>query len=362
LLLIVVAGLTEISTILTLKLQQKVSAKGFDELAEKLLGKIGSVALSIFSMLFCLSCMVAYLVIGSDSIMSLLRLAGIFIKPGIQRILVVLATSCLIPIPLTFPRKIHILTYLSWAVFLAIIFYFVMMIVKSFIIFPKIGISKTVSFAKFDFGFFQALSVFGLPFALPVVVLPIISTYNPNLKKRTSATFVAMLFTLISVSVPGVLGYLMFGDDSKDNVLLSFPDKDVIAIMCRIGFFIVVNFSYPCMAQSILCSWSQLLFNINSHSELPFLKRGIVLFCTNIIPLLISMFLPNAGPALSIGGAMGGCLADFTFPAVMWVVYSKNNWHSVSVIACILLALFGVVSACISTYLAVLDAISAIKF
>lgn len=209
-----------------------------------------------------------------------------------------------------------------------------------------------------DLIFFVLCQYLDWLFALPVVVLPIVSAYNPDIHKRSVVSSVAMIMTFLSVLIPSIFGYLMFGAETKDSVLLNFDDNDALAICLRIAFYVIVSVSYPCISQTMMNSWSQRIFGISKHQDLPNSRRAIVIILNNAIPILIAMFLPNAGPALSIGGAMGGYLCDFFFPGLLWVVNSKNRWYTWRNILCILLAIFGFVSAAISTYLAILDAVA----
>lgn len=356
--LIIIAILSHIGTVLTIKLQYRTKAQGLDDLALIVTGKWGSLCLSILSMIFCISAMVGYLVIGSDMLLSWFKLAGVDWSPLLPRALVVLIYSLLIPGALTVPRSIAFLSYFSFATVICICIFFVAMIVKACIILPKEG-PKEVVIASAGMGLFSAISIYALSFALPIVVLPIIQPYNKNLAKRGVVSMWTCILCFILVAVPAVLGYVMLGSECKDNILNSFPDSDILILIVRIGFFLVVSFSYPCLGQSILSSWSQVLFGENQHAELILWKRAIVILCTNIIPILIAMFLKSASPALSVGGAIGGCVVDFFYPALMWVLLSKKKWTHWQNILCILFAIFGIVCGVICTYQAIVDAIVA---
>jgi hypothetical protein len=132
-------------------------------------------------------------------------------------------------------------------------------------------------------------------------------------------------------------------------------------IAVRVGFFLCLTFSYPAAYPFVICSWSVLLFKKNNAIDLKGWRRAVALLVTNIIPLIVAMFLPDMKPALEIGGALGGCIASFTYPAVLWVMHSdkpKKHWTNVLTIA---FAIWGVATAALSTYYAVLDAIAAFK-
>ena len=107
--------------------------------------------------------------------------------------------------------------------------------------------------------------------------------------------------------------------------------------------------------------WSTLIFKEGSPASLITWKRAIILILANIFPLLIAMFLPSVKPALSIGGALGGCLVDFVFPSVLYLKLDRGKhplhyWRNVLLIA---FAIFGILAAVISTYQSIVDAIHA---
>ena len=361
--LTLVAVLSHVSTVLTVKLQRRVNSDGLDDLAFKTLGRAGQLAISILSMLFLISAMVAYLIISSDNVISWLKLANIEIESTInwKRIVLVLVNSLILPIALTIPRTgATVIGKLSVVSFVLILFFCIAMIVKAIQMLPSQGVAD-ISIAKMDFGVFSSISIYGLAFALPVVILPLISPYNTDIHKRSIVSLWSIILCYVVVLIPGILGYLMFGSNTQSIILSSFPDDDVLIIIVRVGFYIVVILSYPSIGLSLMSSWSQIIFKTVKQAELPPLKRALILVLTNIIPLIFAVFLPNARPALAIGGALGGCLVDFFFPPFIWIKLSKKKFCSVQNVLCAIFALFGLVSAGISTYQAIEDAIKSFQ-
>lgn len=357
--LILIAVLSHVGSVMTMSLQQKLDALGLDDLAFRTMGKPGSFVMSLFCLMFCISAMVAYLVIGSDMIMSWLRLAGIDVTDMLYRAILVLIYAMAIPVMLTIPKQVRILSYFSFVTVFSIFLFFFAMISKGITDFPKVGVSETVVMAKFGMGLFQALSVYALTFALPTVVLPIIGPYNPDLKKRNIVSIVTVIISFVLVAVPGIIGYLLKGTDAADNILLSYEDDDILMLIVRIGFFFVVTFSYPALNLAVAASWSQVIFKTNDQKALPCCKRAVVLAVSNAIPVILAMVLPKAGPALSIGGALGGCLIDFFFPPAMWLRVSQKKWTAPENIGCIIFAAFGLITCGICTAQAIMDAIDA---
>ncbi|KAH0788335.1 Transmembrane amino acid transporter protein [Histomonas meleagridis] len=357
-LLVLIAALSYISTHLTIKLQYRLHGEGLADLASSALGKFGSISISLFSMLFCISAMVAYLVLASSNVISWLEAVNLKIDTTWKRALLVFINSMAIPIAMTLPRSMAFLGKLSFLSPICIGFYVIVMIIKAATIIPKQNPKPQILISKIDMGLFSSISVYGLSFALPAVVLPLIKPMVKNSQKRTRVSLLAIGICFIFVVLSGLLGYFMFGPDTQSIILDSFDSKDVLMIIVRVGFYIAVSISYPSVSQSLLASWSALIFGTSNQAELPILKRSFVLFIGNVIPLAIAMFMPNASPALSIGGALGGCLVDFFYPGIIWFRTSKKKWYHIENILCLALAVFGLVSAGIATYQAVVDAIA----
>lgn len=359
--LVIMAVLSHIGAVMTMKLAIRKNVDSLDELATSILGRWGGIAISIGTMLFCISCMTSYIVIGFGTLASWFDAGGIDVDDTLwKRAVVTLIYFVLLPMPLTFPRSIKFLSPFSTATFIAVVIFVIAMIVKAGIMLPyPAGQKPEITVAKMGMGLFSAISIYGLAFAMPVVILPLVKPYNPSPWKRSLISFWTALFGLVFVSVPGVIGYCLFGNDAKDVVLDNFSSKDALIIVVRVGFFIVVTCSFPCIGQSVMAAWSAVIFRTSDQGSLPLAKRSVVLVLTNIIPLAFAIFLPRAGPALSIGGAFGGCLVDFFFPSIMWMKLSKKKLYHWQNILCILFAIFGLVSCAIATYQAIVDAIDA---
>lgn len=359
--LAIMGALSHVGSVMLMKLGLRKKLDAFDQLGNAILGRWGGICISIGTMLYCISCLTTYLIIGFNNIASWFDAGGIKVDDKLwKRVVVLLIYFFAVPFPLTFPRDIKFLSPFSTLTFIATLLFVIVMIVKACQILPYPPEQKPhVIIARFGINIFSAISIFGMAFAMPVVILPIMKPYNPNSWKRSLISFWNILIGFVFYVIPAITGYCLFGDDSKDVILDNFKSNDIPIIIVRVGFFIVVTCSYPAIALSLMESWGSLIFQDSNQQTMVTWKRIILIILTSIIPLCFALFLPRVGPALSIGGAFGGCLVDFFFPAIMWIKMSKKKWYHWQIILCILFAIFGLVSCAISTYQAVLDAIDA---
>lgn len=356
--LLIMGVLSLIATDLLLVLGQETSSTSLGELTEKILGRGGSLTLSILNLVFSLTALVAYLVLAGDMITSFFDLGGIDLTSLGKHALMILIYALAIPIALTIPRNISFLKYFSTTTVFCISFFCISMLYKCI---ANHKISETTVMAKCDLSLFSSLSIYALTFSFPSVIFAVTQTCDRDLKKRKNIVLVGLIICVFFVVFPGVCSYLIFGKDTDPNILKNFDSKDVLIIICRVAFLVIVSCSYPMVAQNHESMWSTLIFKDGSPAKLVTWKRAIILVLANIFPLLVAMFLPSVKPALSIGGALGGCLVDFVFPSVLYLKLHRGNhplyyWKNVLLIA---FAIFGILAAVISTYQSIVDAIHA---
>lgn len=363
---LVTMGISYGCMILLLVLVNQTGKEGLPELTAQILKKPGSITLSVLNVVFLITALVAYLILGGDMITSWFELGGVghLVESRMRHALMIFIYAILFPIMLTIPRNISFLKYFSMATVFCIIFFLIALAYKAGYYGHKYGgMEPTCKVWKLDFSIFSSLSIYGLSYAFPAVALPAIRLYNPNLRKRKIVTLWANVLCFVLVTVAGITGYLCFGASTDGNILKNFDSNDVLMIVCRCGFFVIVSCAYPMVSQSVMSMWGGLIFGNDNPPTLPAWKRAVVIVLNNIIPLVLAMFLPTAKPILSIGGALGGCIVDFIFPPLMYVVYHWNEEKKFGFkyIVLYLCIAFGAVTGAIATYQAVVDAIDSLK-
>ena len=356
------AVISYIATIMITRLQNRLDASSINDLATQLYGRIGGILVSILTLTFTYSCLVAYLVTAGDTISSWLRLLHLNDWcSGWRRSLVMFFYSLLIPAALTFPRDLTFLNFASTFAIAALFFYMISMIAKAFILFPKQGIDPTADLGHVEMTIFNTFSIFCVMFALPGIILPILIPYQPSLPKRYRLIGGAFILCYMLTIIPGTIGYLLFGMNADQVIFTSFPDNDILIQIARGGFFIVLNASYPVIGMTVMTELSNLVMTVSDPAKLPTKKRIICLVATNALPILIAMVLPWVRPALDVGGSFGGCLTNFFIPPFLWIKQSHYPLYHWTNLLAILFMVFGIVASGIATYEALLDAIHLIR-
>ena len=353
-----VAVLSYVSAAMIVKMQHSTEAESLPKLAARTTGKIGSGILGIASVIFCYSCMIAYVIMGGDVLVSWLRLANFNIDGYWPRALLILVFS-LLPVSLTFPKNLTFLGWISSAAIVSLVFYVIAMVIKGVQLLPSQGINATCETAVFSLGIFNALAIYSLSFALAVVIIPIIAPSSRVLRKRYFASGVAFLGSYVIVIVPGLIGYCLFGAGTDEMILNAFDDDDKLFIAVRAGYFVVLCCSYPVLGLSVQTAFSRWAFNEDDPAQLTFGRRAFILAIENSIAVAVAALVPNVRPVMAVGGALGGGLSNFVFPPLFWILLWKKPRTSWDTILCIIYIIFGIVTVVISTFEAVKDAIRA---
>ena len=355
--LTVSAVLSFISAAMVVQLHTTTGMNSMQKLTEHSLGKIGTTVMNISIALFCYSCMTAYVVMGTEIITSWAGALGFDLKSFWKRVATSVVYAFCLPIAMTIPRNISFLSYISFSCFVALLMFLGGMIYKAIVILPKTGVDPTAETGTINIHIFNALAVHVLSYSLSGIIIPIVKSMAPSLHQRNIACGISFFSSYFIVVVPGVIGYLLFGAKCEPLILNNFDDSDPLFIIIRIACFIVLVSSYPVIGLSLLTMTSNIIYKSEDHQLLPWSKRAVCLAIENGIPLLIAMFLPNARPALSIGGALGGGVTNFVLPPLIWIKIYQTKMKDPITWVMIAFFIFGIAASAIATYESVLDAI-----
>jgi hypothetical protein len=142
-----------------------------------------------------------------------------------------------------------------------------------------------------------------------------------------------------------VLGYVMFGDAVCRNVLDNFGEVGVLIQVVRASVFAAVT-AYPGIARASMGIAGSLLFG--GHVQMTG-RRVALAAAVNGAAIVIASTMVEAGPALAIIGAIGGCGLGCFVPAVMWIMDPTRG------VMAGLMAAFGIGTAVAAIYRAILD-------
>ena len=361
-LMVITALLSYAASILVIRLQYHTGGQSINDIATRIMGRWGGNIVSILTLCFTYSAQVAYLVIASETIETWLTMLGFeeWTKSW-RRSFLVFCYSMILPVALTIPKKMHFLNTASTTAIFFLVLFVIVMIYKAIVILPSQGFNPTCETALFGLNIFNALAIYSMIFALPAIVLPLLNPFDPSLKKRYFLMGSSFLTCFTIILLPSVCGYLIFGAYTDQIIFASFDNHDILIQIVRATFFFVVNASFPVVGIAVATDISALMYNVHDPAELEWAKRIKCLLIADAPPVLVAMILPKVRPALEIGGSFGGCLTNFFFPPLMYILNSekkKTHWTNILLIC---FASFGLISSAIATYQAIIDCIETFK-
>jgi amino acid permease len=345
-----------LSSVIVIKLADTYAVDSFDVVGAKILGKVGSMAISCVSITLFTIILAGYLVIAIRSIASWFEDGGIKLPETIPVRLVEMLGYAIVPIILSIPKTMVVMTFAGVVNVSLTIFYLVTLIIKTVMLVLQNQYKPQITLMTMNIGFFSEISLLAGATGLPVMVLSKLKNYSKQVHKRSFVSFMSIFIAFLATLMSGILGYMMFGDGVEGVVLDSFDSSDLLMEAVRTSFFVVATCAYPGVALALMDYWSSLLFK-KTADKIDCKQKSLVLFCTNLIPLVVAVFLQKAGPAIAVGGAFGGCILNYCFPALMWVWDPKRERQWWETIGCWVLIIFAAATAVVTTYLAVGDAI-----
>ncbi|KAJ1919122.1 hypothetical protein H4219_002171 [Mycoemilia scoparia] len=192
----------------------------------------------------CFGVSISYLIIFSDLMPEVMESFGIHVSFLSNRDFWT-TVAILVLAPLAFQRRLDALKYTSVISLSSVVL--LLVLVAKFYFSPDrkpIDFDKIVIF-RWSSDFFTKLPIFVFGFTCHQNIF---SVHN---ELRDNSTFMINWVIVISISVAcavyqwvAILGYLSFGEDTKDNLLLNY-DKGTMVTLCRLGVAILVLFSYP---------------------------------------------------------------------------------------------------------------------
>jgi sodium-coupled neutral amino acid transporter 11 len=306
------------------KLKNK-DVRTFEDLASYPFGQAG-INFILFSMfLMAYGAMVAYLLIIKDTLPTILGLDNVW-----ERILIMMATSVMIMLPLSLQRDMASLSITS-------LFSVVADAVLVIFIAAYSPVSETVAQ---EGGFLNVLKMDAVNPTI-FVGLGILSTAmacqhsafivsgsleNRTMKRWAQVTGFSLGTSLVLCSILGITGYLGFLDETEGNLLNNFDDESTLANLSRLLLAVTMFFTYPMESFVARHVAVQLLHGGDmdgkddpNHSGKEGEEAGgiwifnrrqavtIIIFVLTLIPAII---VDDLGMVLSINGSIaGGCIA-----------------------------------------------------
>ncbi|XP_049930014.1 putative sodium-coupled neutral amino acid transporter 8a [Epinephelus moara] len=266
-----------------------------------------------------------------------------------QRFGLVLLCVLLI-LPLSIPKEISILKYISVLGTLAATYLTIAIIIKYHTT-PSVLVHITPLYTSGISSWASTFSVipticFG--FQCHEASIAIYSSMeNQRLSHWVFISVVSMIFCLIIYSLTGVYGYLTFGKDVKADILMSYTGDDILILIARLLFGVSIITIYPIILllgrsviQDPLLSWRRRRDGMVT-AEFESRSRYVLTVLWIMVTLLIATCVPDISKVISVIGGISAFFI-FIFPGLCLVFAMQSE--PVSCKTRVVLTVWGIVT------------------
>ena len=153
---------------------------------------------------------------------------------------------------------------------------------------------------------------------------------------------VASLFSLLFA----IIGYCAFGEETQGNILLNFPDDDLVINIARLFLAITMFLTFPFAFTVIRLSTNKIL-RLETEDKVPTTLQHLLVTCILFsIVLVLGIFLTDLGVVYEIIGGLCSVSIAYIMPAAAYLKIFGVNWRSVGPL---FLFIFGLVAMSAST-------------
>ncbi|AAZ10990.1 amino acid transporter, putative [Trypanosoma brucei brucei TREU927] len=315
-------------------------APTFERATRALLGRGAAYVLAGIRALLGFSGCVAYVISVGDILSAILKgtNAPDFLKEKSgNRLLMAVVWACFM-LPLTIPRHIDSLRYVSTFAVTFMVYFVIVIVVHS----CMNGLSeniKNVSVTKsedaeiilFNSGFqaIEGMGVFMFAFISQITAYEVyIDMKDRSVRKFVIAAIIANTLCCIMYIITAFFGYMDFGKTATSSILLMYdPVKEPAVMVGMIGVVIKLCVSYALVAMAC----RNALYDVvgKTADSLPFWKHCVSVITLSFLVLLLSIFIPKITTVFGIAGSVCGGSLGFVFPALLIMYSGGFTWQKV---------------------------------
>ncbi|XP_056134184.1 sodium-coupled neutral amino acid transporter 7 [Lampris incognitus] len=257
----------------------------------------------------------------------------------LDRKFTIVLTAVLIILPLSIPKEIGFQKYASALSVMGTWYVTIIIIVKY--IWPNKDMTPGYipTSASSWTAVFNAMPTICFGFQCHVSSVPVFNSMNrSDLKPWGLVVTFSMIICLFVYTGTGVCGFLSFGSDVSQDVLMSYPPDDIAVAIARAFIVICVVTSYPilhfCGRAVVEGLWlrlqgEQVEVCVRREQRRRILQTLVWFWVT----LILALFIPDIGRVISLIGGLAACFI-FVFPGLCLIQAKLSeterrtaSWH-----------------------------------
>lgn len=300
--------------------------RSYDALAQKAFGpRLGKALLEFTIDIYVLGTITGYVNIIGATLAPLIN----SISPSFcleEKWIQIIVAGCLL-FPLSSLKSMAMFRFTGFAAFLCIMFVMISIIIGGArtIITEGANLTNNIVWADFSFNsIFNALPVVAFAYVFHASFFPIWdSMEDGSNKKITAATSLALGFVAIVYMAIGSFGYLSFGAHTDSNIMENYPASDILMVVAKVGYLLVVCAAYPINCFVLRSSLDKLIFP--SSQPAPWWRNFLIALVLVSLSTVLAIVLPTISLILGIVGSVPGSFLAFVFPALFYIILVDNS-------------------------------------
>ncbi|KAL0482446.1 sodium-coupled neutral amino acid transporter [Acrasis kona] len=242
-------------------------------------------------------------------------------------ILLTFIIMLVIVFPLCCLRHIQFLGYTSLLSILSALFVVVAIVIRC----AQKGISGQlpgqISLVGSFSSILAAFPVVAFSLTSHVTLLPMIEQMRSPTVKKVSAVGAASVLVCISMYLSmAVSGYVLFAENTQDNILNSFDPSDTLIVFAKLCVLVVVILSYPLFLYSTRECSETVFFAERPFTWLRWIATAAIICMTTFV---VSIIFPKINMVLGLSGATGSTLAASVFPSIFYFKISTKRANKI---------------------------------
>ncbi|XP_056269125.1 sodium-coupled neutral amino acid transporter 7 [Pseudoliparis swirei] len=330
----------------------------YQEVVRATCGKVTGIACEVAIAVYTFGTCIAFFIVIGDQLDRLVAAAVHDTDDAVSghwytdRKFTISVTAVLIVLPLSIPKEIGFQKYASALSVMGTWYVTIVVIIKY--IWPDKNMTPShvpPSSASWT-AVFNAVPTICFGFQCHVSCVPVFNSMSrKDLKTWGVVVTLSMIICLFVYTGTGVCGFLTFGSDVSQDVLMSYPSDDIAVAIARAFIVICVITSYPilhfCGRAVIEGLWlrfqgEQVEVCVRREQR----RRILQTLVWFVVTLVLALFIPDIGRVISLIGGLAACFI-FVFPGLclMQAKLSETDsptasWHG-SVVLCVVMVTIG---------------------
>jgi len=180
----------------------------------------------------------------------------------------------------------------------------------------KVGLrADKIQLVNFSAELFPVISIISFAFTFHPSIFPIMSEMKEPSHMQRAVTNAVAICTIVYFVV-SVFGYLTFYDHTNGNILINYPDGDILISIGKIALTIIICFSYPVLGYPAREIFDQMVFNFHPAPKWRVIGEATAFF---LITYLLAVAVPGITFIFGLIGATAGNLFIFILPGYFYL-------------------------------------------